>query len=153
MNRKEYYKQWYQLNKEKISEQKKQYRQLNREKISEYKKQWYQLNREKILEQQKQWYQLNREKIIKYYSNGTMTCECPGCTENQIEFLCIDHINNNGAEHRKEIGGRTTMYLWLIKNNFPSGFRVLCFNCNCARRHGDCPHTKLITCITGVASA
>ncbi len=49
-------------------------------------------------------------------------------------------IENNGAEHRKEIG--TSLYKWLKKNGFPPGFQVLCANCNWGKRQcgGTCPH-------------
>ncbi len=51
------------------------------------------------------------------------------------EWLTIDHINNDGAAHRKEIGeGGTNFYRWLRKNNYPLGFRTLCWNCNCGCR-------------------
>jgi hypothetical protein len=32
--------------------------------------------------------------------------------------------------------------LWLKRNNFPSGYRVLCMNCNHGRKRngGICPH-------------
>ena len=35
------------------------------------------------------------------------------------------------------------IYIWLKNNNFPEGFQVLCFNCNCgkARNKGICPHS------------
>jgi hypothetical protein len=58
------------------------------------------------------------------------------------DFLQIDHVNNDGKQHRKVIGqGRT--YFWLKKNNFPSDFQVLCANCNFAKGHyGTCPHTR-----------
>lgn len=77
-----------------------------------------------------------RLKILKYYSGGEPKCAC--CGENHIEFLHIDHINNNGAEHRK-----INIHNWIIKNNFPEGFRILCANCNIAKGiHGHCPHEK-----------
>ena len=92
-----------------------------------------------------------KEKIINHYSKGTMTCCCDGCTENQIEFLTIDHEDDNGAEHRRiiGIGGHNTL-LWLIRNNYPIGYRVLCWNCNSARSigtnaNGICPHEKFIS--------
>ena len=33
-------------------------------------------------------------------------------------------------------------YLWLKRNNFPPGYQVLCWNCNCGRsiNNGICPH-------------
>lgn len=72
-------------------------------------------------------------------------CACPGgCDEARIEFLTIDHTNGDGAAHRSEShisGGK--LYSWLIRNNFPPGFRVLCYNCNCSRGNlGYCPHER-----------
>lgn len=56
-------------------------------------------------------------------------------------MLTIDHMNNDGAAHRREIGNRR-IYEWLERNGYPSGFQVLCFNCNMARHlnGGECPH-------------
>jgi hypothetical protein len=79
-------------------------------------------------------------KDLAYKAYGGYKCHC--CGETNKFFLTIDHINNNGAKHRKEIGKTRELYLWLKRNNYPSGFRILCFNCN-AGRHingGVCPH-------------
>lgn len=67
-------------------------------------------------------------------------CDCCGITD--IGLLTIDHINNDGNIHRKESGCGNKIYRWLIKNKFPLGFHVLCWNCNCGRRvnGGVCPH-------------
>lgn len=73
---------------------------------------------------------------------GGPVCKC--CGEGNIFFLTLDHVNNDGAEHRRETGGVTGKNLawWLKKNGYPPGFQVLCFNCNCgrARNGGVCPH-------------
>jgi hypothetical protein len=79
-----------------------------------------------------------KTQVIEAYGGK---CEC--CAETERMFLTIDHINNGGNIHRKEIGGGGyTMYRWLKKNSFPKGFRLLCFNCNCGRsaNGGICPH-------------
>lgn len=71
--------------------------------------------------------------------------ECACCGECRIEFLTIDHVNGDGAAHRKLIGQSTRhIYLWLKKNGFPKhGFRTLCMNCNFSRGvHGYCPHER-----------
>jgi hypothetical protein len=35
------------------------------------------------------------------------------------------------------------LYLWLKRNNYPTGFRVLCHNCNLAIGfYGYCPHHR-----------
>jgi len=63
---------------------------------------------------------------------------CAYCGEDFIEFLTIDHINNNGSEHRRSISnnhnnGGIVVYRWLKKNLYPEGFQTLCYNCNCAK--------------------
>lgn len=67
-------KQWYQDNRDKISEKGKQYRQDNRETILEKNKQYYQDNRDEILEKRKQYKQDNRDKLLEkdkqYYQDN-----------------------------------------------------------------------------------
>ena len=45
-----------------------------------------------------------------------------------IDVLTIDHINNDGNKHRKEIGSGP-IYSWLKAHNYPEGFQTLCMNC------------------------
>ncbi len=84
-------------------------------------------------------------KVLAHYSGSEIPfCAC--CREDHLEFLTIDHIHGDGAEHRKTMAnrGRNTMYRWLIQNGYPDGFRVLCYNCNCAMGfYGYCPHEKI----------
>jgi hypothetical protein len=89
-----------------------------------------------------------RLKLEVLNAYGGPKCSCDKCPEKSgnIDFLTIDHINNDGNEHRKVLGsGGSTLYRWLRKNKFPSGYRVLCFNCNSARHinGGICPHEEL----------
>lgn len=79
--------------------------------------------------------------VINHY--GGLKCSCPKCPERhgtKLEFLTIDHPEGNGAEHRRTICAK--IYWWLKKNNYPEGYRVMCFNCNTGRHiHGVvCPH-------------
>lgn len=72
---------------------------------------------------------------------------CPGgCDvlgERDDRLLTIDHINGGGNKHRKDVSAGANFYRWLIKNNFPTEFRTLCYTCNCARGHyGHCPHEE-----------
>jgi hypothetical protein len=81
--------------------------------------------------------------VLEHYSGIPPKCAC--CGESRLEFLSIDHINNDGAKQRKEIGKKygSTFARWLIKNDFPDGYQILCFNCNCAKGFfGYCPHQK-----------
>ena len=42
----------------------------------------------------------NRLQVLSHYS-PSLKCQC--CGENHYEFLTIDHINGDGAKHRREI--------------------------------------------------
>jgi hypothetical protein len=55
----------------------------------------------------------------------------------------VDHVENDGYKYRgKNKNVHSNIYAWLIRNNFPSGFQLLCANCNLAkhRNKGVCPH-------------
>jgi hypothetical protein len=88
----------------------------------------------------KRWQKL-RHDVLVHYSGGQTACSC--CSEKHDEFLSIDHINDDGADHRRMIG-RSALYRWLSNNDFPPGFQVLCMNCNFAKSlgSGGCPHKK-----------
>ena len=72
---KEYQKQYYQKNKEKLKEKRKeyqkQYREENKEKLKEYDKQYRETNKEQIKENKKEYNkkyrEANKEKIKEYY--------------------------------------------------------------------------------------
>jgi hypothetical protein len=122
--RRKYMKEWRDKHRAEIKETLRKYRIENRDRISAYQKG----ARTKI-----------KKEVIEHY--GGVKCVC--CGENHIEFLCIDHINGGGNEHRRRIkcGGGVSFCWWLKKNNFPEGYRVLCFNCNQALAiFGYCPH-------------
>ena len=83
--------------------------------------------------------QRQRLKDRCYEAYGGYICRC--CGETEPVFLVIDHVNDDGGKHRKEIGvGTRGLYFWLVKNNFPPGFQILCHNCNIAKSRGGCPH-------------
>jgi hypothetical protein len=70
-----------------------------------------------------------KNEVISYYSNGEMKCAC--CDERTLDFLSIDHINGRKQFNHGFGFGGYPFHLWLKKNNFPDGFRILCYNCNC----------------------
>lgn len=91
----------------------------------------------------KEYFSRIRKGCLEHYSNGEMKCACCGC--NDIDVLVIDHVEGGGNKHRKEIKSKSghDIFIWLKKNNYPKGFRVLCFNCNfCKGIHGYCPHKQ-----------
>ena len=79
-----------------------------------------------------------RLRIFEAYGNA---CAC--CGETTLEFLTIDHVNNDGAEHRRTIGRGDYMMRDIIKREFPPDFQLLCWNCNGAKgAYGVCPHER-----------
>jgi hypothetical protein len=76
-----------------------------------------------------------KREVIGHYGGR---CEC--CGEREMTFLTIDHIEGGGERHRQKVGWGTQFYRWLRKNEYPTGFRVMCHNCNFALRLGVCPH-------------
>ena len=86
-----------------------------------------------------------RYEVIKHYSKGMMNCDC--CAENIYNFLTIDHINHKNSykgDHNIKLSGGFLLVNWIRKNNYPEGFRVLCYNCNSGRGKRNmndvCPH-------------
>ena len=101
-----------------------------------------QKEKERNQEACKRWWAKLRWGILLHYGGNPPLCAC--CNEPNIEFLIIDHIKGEGNKHIKEIGGSAKLFLWLRKNNYPEGFRILCYNCNSSLGHyGYCPHRKL----------
>jgi len=86
-----------------------------------------------------------RFEVYAHYSS-TVIPSCACCGEQELLFLTIDHINNNGAQERKQLhNGKnigSAFYDWLKKQGYPEGYQLLCFNCNLGkhRNKGICPH-------------
>lgn len=82
-------------------------------------------------------------KLDTFKAYGGAKCAC--CGEKTLEFLTLDHVNNDGGKQRKEnprLAGMT-LCRTLRNQGYPPGFAVLCFNCNCAKGlYGECPHER-----------
>jgi len=108
---------------------KKEYRKKNKEHIKKKNKEYYFLNREKALLLAKAYQLKTKLEVLSHYSDGTPTCK--HCGEKNIKFLCLDHVEGGGKEHKRQIGGSGGfVYLWARKNNYLPVFQVLCHNCN-----------------------
>jgi predicted restriction endonuclease len=131
----------YQEHKEERLAYAKAYQQVHIDEVLAYKKSYYQANREEVLERVKANGKRIRDKVLVHYGS-----KCACCGETIPEFLTIDHINNDGASHRRKLlksGG--SLYRWIIKNNFPPDLQILCWNCNCSKGHyGICPHERIL---------
>ena len=88
-----------------------------------------------LTERAKEKHRERRRKCLEHYGK-----QCACCGVEHTEFLAIDHVNGKGGIHRAEMHAGS-IYGWLIRNNFPEGFRTLCFNCNWSFGcYGYCPH-------------
>jgi hypothetical protein len=65
------------------------------------------------------------EQVANHYGG-----RCAACGEEELLFLTIDHVHGGGAADRKLGRGGVPMYQWLLVNDYPDGFQVLCWNCN-----------------------
>lgn len=106
-------------------------------------------NREQILLVDRKLRARRKLLVLTHYGKGALACVCCGIQE--IEFLTLDHIAANGADHRRELKeryhqnapGGWFIYKWLIDNGFPVGYQTLCFNCNVGKHRSKvniCPH-------------
>lgn len=85
--------------------------------------------------------QLKAAAFAMVGGDSGIACKCCGITD--INFLTIDHINGDGAEHRKTTGYGSNFYRWLLDTKATEGLQLLCYNCNCAKSNGDtCPHNR-----------
>jgi hypothetical protein len=145
-NKSEYKRTYNQEHKEEISKYNKEYRKKNKTALREKKLKYYQNHieearkyrqehcqearkyRQEHLEETSERYKKLRLLVINNYGG-----KCAFCGDTNTNHLCIDHVNDDGAIHRKVVSPGNLCY-WLIKNNFPSGFQILCFNHNAEKQ-------------------
>jgi hypothetical protein len=125
---KEYMKGWLENNQDKQRGYQKKYNiKRTTDPTPKYKKQ--------LSDVRKRRHHRNKVKVLEMY--GT---QCAYCGEDRYELLTCDHINNNGAEHRKSaeykrlnLGGSYGV-LSSIEYD-PSEYQILCHNCNAAKQY------------------
>jgi len=127
------------------------------EKHREYNRKYEQRKRKMFPEKDKAYkasfeFRESRRRCMRRLKQETMNAyggHCACCGESILEFLSLDHINNDGAmqrrQHTGKSGGGLSFYKLLKRNGFPQGqLQVLCHNCNCAKGYyGYCPHEKI----------
>lgn len=61
---------------------------------------------------------------------------CVNCGESRLELLTLDHVNDDGAAHRRETKtkGGWNFYRVMRAQGWPPGLQVLCYNCNCSKQ-------------------
>jgi hypothetical protein len=156
-------KNWYRREcKECVSTRHKREADESRQAMREYNREYYRSNKERVDKLNTDWKKANPEKRRKtalsyYYRLQAEAVEayggfvCNWCGIDEPFVLTIDHVNNDGNEHRKQIGsiGGHKFYKWLKDNGYPPGFQVLCMNCNHAkyRNGGTIPESLKGRCI------
>jgi hypothetical protein len=70
--------------------------------------------------------ELKREVLTHYGKGGKLQCCWADCTVDDLDVLSLDHIEDDGAEHRKHIG--TRIYRWAKRHGFPPTLQTLCMN-------------------------
>lgn len=88
-------------------------------------------------EAQKQYALRLKMEMISAYGG-----KCACCGEVDHEFLTLDHPKRDGRQHRKQVGAAAGTWRDLKKRGWPKDdYRLFCWNCNMATRHGNtCPH-------------
>lgn len=128
--RSNYDKKWREENKERHLAYKRNYYSKHKNKYNKWSREYRKNNPEKV----RKWAiisnQRRRLKVLIHY--GGNPPKCAWCGMEDIRVLTIDHIHGGGHQHRKQIG--CEIFLWLIKNDYPEGYQVLCRNCNWRKR-------------------
>ena len=132
-----YGREWHRNNPIKSKAQGKRYYHSHKAERKANSIQWIEKNRERYLKQQVQYNKDNAEKkykirfanrmvVLSYYSLESYPI-CAKCGEKEIGFLEIDHVK--GVIEKDGRGGHA-LVKYIIDNNFPENYQVLCTNCN-----------------------
>ena len=121
----------------------------NREKLLEKHAEWQKNNPERYSIYNQRWHRNLKKEVLEHY--GGTKCANQECNETEIRKLQVDHINNDGAEHRRRLTGENSFYhfyRWLKKNGFPNDppLQVLCRKCN---QEKETKHMKELEAING----
>ena len=123
----------------------------------ETKRLWYLANRERLLEKGRQYYIEHREQRLQYdhsrpeihrrqrekarlniltHYSLTNPPSCAHCGIDDIDVLCLDHINGGGLKQLRELGKHsgTSYWNWIRNQGYPPDYQVLCRNCNWKKR-------------------
>ncbi len=127
---------WYIKNKDRVLQSRVTYRAENPDRIRETLRAWYERKRRdpEFVLLMKTRGRLYRESL-RFVAISLLGGMCVMCGESEIDFLVVDHVNNDGAEHRRELrslgkGTSSSVYAE-IRDGTPSReYQLLCWNCN-----------------------
>ena len=117
------------------------YREEHKEELNTYCRDYYHEHKEERRDsehaRQKEYRQKERRLALEHYGGAPSKCDC--CGETEMMFLTIDHID--GCKYEDVARSGHHLYRSLRLHNYPDGYRVLCYNCNCSMGNfGYCPH-------------
>ena len=125
----------------------KRYRDKNREKRNKANRDWYARNAGKMRKHMSEYRKTHKEVIYKANAEWQRNArakykhlvvqgyggKCISCGQPEEIFMQIHHPGGNGKTDRERRGGNSlTLYKWLVDNNFPRGYELLCANCHYA---------------------
>ena len=90
-----------------------------------YQRQYYLANKERLDKASNDWRANKRLELIKKFGG-----KCAECGESDPIVLDFDHVNNDGAAHRKETKKKNVAHILAAFDVDPSRFQLLCKNCN-----------------------
>lgn len=126
---------------------------------AEWNRKWIAANRERYNRAKSEYRFKLKLAALNHYSSGSLKCAICGYAKD-IDALCLDHINDDGAHHRRwlgvggmtSVGNRagTTLYERLKALGWLPGLQVLCFNCNAVkeiRRKRGCNSAEMLSAV------
>ncbi len=104
---------------------------------------YYERNAERRKEYFRQYWRKMKREVLQHYGDQIA---CATCGESDLEKLQLDHINNDGGEHRRLLISRKEIYegyegvgfyRYLKRNNYLNNppLQILCKSCNIAKEN------------------
>jgi hypothetical protein len=105
-------------------------RKADPETVRQQDREQYVRSRDNKLAIKRRQYERERAEVIAAYGGACVVC-------GKTEGLDLDHVNNDGKQHRAEVGAGWSFYRWLKQNDFPNDppLQLLCERCHVAK-HG-----------------
>lgn len=103
----------------------------NPEKVERIRKENAEYNRQYGIEHRAK----NKLLVLTHYGpNQILRCSWSDCLISDIDMLVLDHIDNDGAEEKRKLGGSNgrghVFYQHLKSLGLPAGYQTLCCNHN-----------------------
>jgi hypothetical protein len=134
MQTKEYRQQYYLANQDRLKEYAEEYRRTHKKQIARTISQWKQKNQRRYtMRERERQLSIKLDVLSHYGPHGVLQCTWPGCEVTDIDMLSLDHVNNDGAEHRRNLFGKKQgnsggLYGWVRSHEYPPEFQTLCMN-------------------------